>query len=107
MIAHNETRAFAKSVGNTWGLAEVFKVDGGFEIRPLGFEVLSSGLADAYPRPDGYELDPLPAYQPSTEPGYANLSLTVPLARKLGYKALNAVCDLGAFWMPFRARFTK
>ncbi len=51
-------------------------------------------MAPFYP-PLGLEFDTLPAE------GQANVIMKVPLARKSGFKALSAVCNLGTFDLPF------
>jgi hypothetical protein len=51
-------------------------------------------VAPLYP-PLGLEFDTLPAE------GQANVIMKVPLARKSGFKALSAVCNLGTFDLPF------
>jgi hypothetical protein len=97
-IAHNGPIAQPSAFGTTRGLAEVTPVSGGgFVLRPIPAGALfgsSLPVAPFYP-PLGLEFDTLPAE------GQANVIMKVPLARKSGFKALSAVCNLGTFDLPF------
>ena len=77
-------------------------------VRPVPSDVLNgTTLPPIYQTPSvQVPPDSLP-YVPSLLADHANLSLSVPIPRKAGYKASYAICDLGPFVMPFEMTVTR